>query len=124
MPKRPPRKTKPPDRNHERDPLSTERKFGPFLIPADQLDQIKPAGFACFDCQQPVERMALVVPEMVPRLVFYACRCGTVEVWEDEQQPSGSSHWRQNMEMLRAAKVDLLVFNGNKPLQPDFSGSN
>jgi hypothetical protein len=105
-------------------PMPTERKFGPFLIPADAHDQIKPAGFACFDCHHPVERLAMVVPAMVPRMVFYVCKCGTVQVWEDEKQPSGSVHWRENMELLRSANVELLAFNGNKPLQTNFSGSN
>jgi hypothetical protein len=99
-----------------------KQNFGPFLIPASHALDIKPSGFVCPDCKEPVRKLAKVLPAMVPRGVFYNCKCGTVFVWEDEAQPRSSKHWRSNMKLLRQTGSDLVVFNGNKPLKPSFSG--
>jgi hypothetical protein len=97
-------------------------KFGPFLLTDEQLQEVVPAGFKCLDCLGPVRKLKKVVPGLVARMVLYTCKCGSVMVWEAEKQPSGSSHWRVNIELLRASGSEVAVFNGNKPLAPDFSG--
>jgi hypothetical protein len=61
------------------------RRFGPFLnIP---VVEVRLAGWQCQRCRKQVERFAQVLPGMVPRMIFHACKCGTVVVWEDESQP-------------------------------------
>jgi hypothetical protein len=97
-------------------------KFGPFLLTSEQLKQVVPASFECPDCLQSVRCLKHVIPGQVARMITYVCPCGTVIVWEDEHQPEDSSHWQQNIELLRASGKDVRIFNGNKPLQPDFSG--
>jgi len=61
-----------------------------------------------------------VIPGMVVRAFVYTCKCGTIETWENEAQPSGSSHWQKNIELLRQSGTDVAFFNGDKPLGPDF----
>jgi hypothetical protein len=98
------------------------RPFGPFTnIPCDD---IKTAGFHCPKCRKPVEKFAMMLPAMVPRMIFYSCRCGTVTVWEDESQPENSEIWSWNVDLLRKHKVHLVMFNGDKPLSPGFAGQN
>jgi hypothetical protein len=101
---------------------SEKRSFGPFAdVPAED---VKRTGFICHGCRRSVERLAKALPMMVPRMMFYACICGTVAVWEDERQPCGSRHWRMNIELLKRSGAGLLIFNGRRPLKPDFSGIN
>jgi hypothetical protein len=96
--------------------------FGPFAdIPSDS---IKPVGFSCRICKHPVRRFCAVVPNLVPRMMFYVCKCGAIAVWEDEKQPKDAQHWRQNIKLLKKAGVGLVVFNGNKPTPASFSGIN
>ena len=99
-----------------------KRPFGPFVnIP---VADIRGAGFICYGCRRPVEKLAKALPMMVPRLIFYACSCGTIICWEDERQPRGSRHWRMNTKLMRASGARVVIFNGNRPLAPDFSGTN
>src|ERR1700738_3924427 len=98
----------------------TKRRFGPFLDVS--AEDIKSAGFICYGCRRPVEKLAKALPLMVPRLIFYACQCGTIVVWEDETKPRGSRHWRMNTKLLKSAGVQMIIFNGNRPLAPAFSG--
>jgi hypothetical protein len=101
--------------------MSEKRVFGPFVdVPTDM---VTPAGFVCNHCRGPVERVAQVVPALTPRIIIYACRCGAVAVWEDEHQPD-CRLWRCHVKLLREAKVDTLIFNGNKPTTTKFQGVN
>jgi hypothetical protein len=98
------------------------RAFGPFTnVP---VDAIKPAGFSCKYCKQPVEKFSQAVPYLVPRMIFHACKCGTLFTWEDESQPDSSRVWKFNVRLMRRSGAQLVVFNGNRPLRPDFSGAN
>jgi hypothetical protein len=56
-------------------------------------------------------------------MMFYACRCGTIVVWEDERQPTRKV-WDNNIEFLKEAGGDVLIFNGDKPIPPGFQGVN
>lgn len=101
---------------------SPVEQFGPFEnIPTDS---IHPVGFFCKKCKHVVRRAGIVCPGVVPRMMFYVCDCGTVAVWEDERQPRDGNHWAQNVKLLQAAGVAVLVFNGNKRTPPSFSGIN
>ena len=101
---------------------SEKRPFGPFIdVP---VEDIKPAGFMCWTCRQAVERLTKAFPSQVVRMFFYACSCGTIICWEDERQPRGSRHWRLNIKLMRASRTKVLIFNGNRPLSADFSGTN
>jgi hypothetical protein len=97
------------------------RAFGPFLdVPADAVSD---AGFHCLHCRRPVERFAQVIPDLVPRMLFYGCPCGTVVVFEDEAQPNQKLWWH-NIKLLKKTGAKVLVFNGNRPLEEGFSGVN
>lgn len=101
---------------------SPTRRLGPFAgVPRDA---VKPAGFKCPFCRRKVEKFAVLPPAMVVRMMFYACRCGTVTCWEDEKQPRDSEHWGFNVEFLKSVGADVVMFNGDKPLDPSFSGIN
>jgi hypothetical protein len=101
---------------------SQGQRFGPFEnVPAEL---IHPAGFNCRKCKRVVRRAGVVCPGVIPRIMFYSCKCGTIAVWEDERQPRDAQHWAQNIELLKKAGVDLVIFNGNKPTPPSFSGIN
>jgi hypothetical protein len=98
------------------------RPFGPFAeIPNEEITL---AGFRCPFCKTPVERYAKTIPEMVPRVLFYACQCFTVVCWEDESKPTGARVWRHVNELAKATGAEVLLFNGNRPLSPDFMGIN
>ena len=99
-----------------------EKKFGPFLIPENH--PVYEAGWRCLDCGEQVLKLVKPMPIGIYVIHFYACRCGCVCVWADEQQPSGPKHWRHNMRLARKAKAEVLMFNGNKPLPPGFQGFN
>jgi hypothetical protein len=101
--------------------MSATRAFGPFLNVPGEL--IKNAGFSCRTCHRPVERFAQAVPYVVPRMVFHACRCGTVVTWEDENQPR-RKYWRQLVRLFQKSEANVLMFNGNRPLEESFSGLN
>jgi hypothetical protein len=100
----------------------SKRPFGPFLdVPCDD---IKPAGFKCRECRHPVEKLAKVLPNLVPRMFFYSCKCGMVTTWEDEAQPQGSRVWRLNTNLLKRSGAKVLIFNGARKLSAGFSGIN
>ena len=97
------------------------RRFGPFLeVPCDA---VKPAGWKCHECRNPVERFAQALPGMVPRMIFHACACGCAVVFEDETQPHPRT-WRLVIDLLKASKAKVAIFDGGKSLSPDFSGVN
>jgi hypothetical protein len=48
----------------------------------------------------------------------------TVVCWEDEQQPGTARIWWHSVKLLKAARIKVMIFNGDKPLAPDFSGRN
>ena len=105
-----------------KDSGSEKRRFGPFgNVPSED---VKAVGFKCHGCQHSVERLAKVLPGMVVRMFFYACLCGTVAVWEDENQPKNSRIWRMNTNLMKRTNTQVLIFNGNRPLAPNFSGTN
>lgn len=56
-------------------------------------------------------------------MMFYACKCGTVTVWEDERQPSQKT-WTNTIQLLKDAGVEVVVFNGSKVTPPGFQGVN
>jgi hypothetical protein len=98
-------------------------RFGPFTNVPQEL--IHPVGFDCSQCGGTVRRFGVVMPHLIPRLVFYSCRCGTISVWEDEAQPHGSQHWALNIELLKKSGASLVIFNGNKSRPPpSFAGIN
>jgi hypothetical protein len=98
------------------------RTFGPFLdVPRDA---VKPTGFVCKYCRKPVEKFAQVVPYLVSRVFFHACRCGATVTFEDESQPDNSRIWKINVRLMRKARASVLIFNGNKPIPPQFHGIN
>jgi hypothetical protein len=101
-----------------------ERKtehFGPFLnVPSAAIGR---AGFRCDSCRKPVRLFRQAVPTLVPRMVFYACRCGTIVVWEDERQPT-QAIWPMLFELLRRSGAGVLIFNGAKETPPGFTGIN
>jgi hypothetical protein len=102
-------------------PTGTEH-FGPFTnIPSNDIHE---AGFKCYTCRQSVRRFKAVVPHLLPRMVFYSCRCGSVAVWEDESQPASSKTWRFNMTLLAKAGVDIVIFNGGRETPAGFQGIN
>jgi hypothetical protein len=101
--------------------MSGEIAFGPFLNVPREL--IKCAGFGCRVCHKPVECFLQTVPYLVPRMVFHACRCGTVVTWEDENQP-GRKEWRHLVRMMQKSGANVLMFNGDKPLSESFTGLN
>jgi hypothetical protein len=98
-------------------------KFGPFRnVP---VELIRPAGFNCPICREPVRRAGLPVPGLVPRMMFYQCGCVlSVVCWEDEKQPGGPVLWRQNVRLARAARAQVVIFNGGKDTPRDFQGVN
>jgi hypothetical protein len=98
------------------------RQFGPFQeVPCDE---IKPAGLSCPECRRQIERAAKSLPGMVPRVLFYACQCVTAVVWEDERQPRNARAWRLVIDLAKASDAKVAIFNGNRPLSPDFLGIN
>jgi hypothetical protein len=101
--------------------MSDLRSFGPFVeIPCEL---IKNAGFSCRTCRRPVERFAQAIPYGVPRMVFHACGCGCVVVWEDEIAIK-HRHWRSMVALLQRSGAEVLMINGNNPLEESFSGVN
>jgi hypothetical protein len=86
--------------------------FGPFSIPDDH--PILEAGWRCQRCQEQVRKLFKVIPYLLPRSVLYSCACGTVMVWEDEQQPQNATHWAVNIKLLRKRGAEVLVFNGKQ----------
>ena len=100
---------------------SETRHFGPFSNVS--TEEVKPAGWHCRHCRQPVEVAHQIVPYVVPRMIFHACECGTVVTWEDENNPSRAS-WRHLTRLMRKTGVKVVMFNGNKPISPDFQGRN
>jgi hypothetical protein len=101
--------------------MSDLRAFGPFVGIPDEL--IKSAGFSCGLCHKPVERFAATVPGGVLRMIFHACRCGTVVTWEDETQVR-CKDWRPLVRLLQKSGAKAVMFDGNKPLSEGFSGLN
>jgi len=108
--------------NNPSTPATQVERFGPLENVA--TDSIHPVGFSCRKCKHAVRRTGVVCPGVVPRMMFYACECGTVVVWEDERQPKDAHHRAQNIKLLGKAGVDVLIFNGNKRTPPSFSGIN
>jgi hypothetical protein len=106
-----------------REGSSVKTVFGPFAdIPAKS---IHPAGFDCPVCKNPVCRFGAVVPNLIPRVMIYACGCGkSICCWEDELQPGGPEHWAENLALARAKDVEVLVFNGGKDTPSDLSRTN
>jgi hypothetical protein len=97
------------------------RTFGPFQnVPAEQ---IRSTGFVCGHCKRPVEMLAQSTPNLAPRMIFRACRCGTVVVWEDETQATEKTWWH-SVKLMRKARVNVVMFNGAKPTTPEFQGVN
>jgi hypothetical protein len=101
--------------------MSRTCSFGPFGAIPSEL--IRSAGFGCRVCHQSVERFAQAVPYFVPRMIFHACKCGCVVTWEDENQPGGKQ-WRGLVSLMQNRGVDVVMFNGNRPLSAGFSGLN
>jgi hypothetical protein len=95
---------------------------GAFFVPPDL---IKKAGFSCRSCCKQVTVVRQGFPHVVaPRLCAYTCPCGpTVVVWEDERQPTRRS-WSITLKLARKSGAEVLIFNGNKPTPPGFSGIN
>lgn len=82
-------------------PTSQCERFGPFEnVPTDSIHSV---GFSCRKCKRAVRRSGVVYPGMIPRIMFYACECGTIVVWEDERQPKDAQHWAQNIKLLKKA---------------------
>jgi hypothetical protein len=99
----------------------TKEPFGPFReIPSDQ---IRFAGWPCPRCRKPVRKFGQVIPMLVPRMMFYGCRCVTVSVWEDEFQ-CGPKTWPRNVALAKRTGAGLLIFNGGRDTPPGFSGIN
>jgi hypothetical protein len=95
--------------------------FGPFTnVPSDQIQF---AGFPCCRCRKPVRRFGVVIPGLIPRAMFYGCRCGNVMVWEDERQPTAAI-WLSNLDLLKDTDCELAIFNGGKETPPGFQGIN
>jgi hypothetical protein len=95
--------------------------FGPFLdIPSAE---IRFSGWPCKRCRRPVRKFGAVVPSLVPRMMFFVCRCGTVAAWEDERQPSQKT-WPDCAQLLRDSGAGMVVFNGDKPTAAGFQGVN
>jgi hypothetical protein len=99
----------------------TKVDFGPFL--GVEAELISPAGWPCRRCRKPVKKLAVVVPCLVPRLIFHACECAAVCTWEDEAQPTRRS-WRPLVELARQTGARLLGFNGGRDTPPGFQGVN
>jgi hypothetical protein len=70
-----------------------------------------------------VERFAQAVLGGVPRIIFHACQCGCVVVWEDETQVE-RKHWRSLVRLMQQTGAHLVMFNGNQPVRAGFSGLN
>jgi hypothetical protein len=119
---RPTRKMNDTNDCSEKSTPAATRPFGPFAeIP---IDQITLAGFRCPFCKHPVERYAKTIPNMVPRVLFFACRCFAAVCWEDESKPTGARVWRLVNDLAKETGARVLMFNGNRPLSPDFMGIN
>jgi hypothetical protein len=102
--------------------VSKERtvQFGVFSnVPEDLIVEV---GFQCPICSRPVRRVGLATPELVPRMM-YGCSVA-VACWEDERQPRDSEHWSWNVELGKKHGAGMVMFNGNKPLPPEFQGRN
>jgi hypothetical protein len=95
---------------------------GAFLV-APEL--IKKAGFNCRICGEQVTVIRQGFPQVIAsRLCAFTCDCGpTVVVWEDERQPTRRA-WVWTMKLARRTGAEVLIFNGNKPVPPGFSGLN
>jgi hypothetical protein len=97
------------------------RRFGPFL--AIPCADIRLAGWRCQRCRRQVEVLAIVVPALAPRMIFNACKCGCVVTWEDET-PCCPETWPSSTRLLKKYRVGVLIYNGDRPLGPQFSGVN
>ena len=97
-------------------------QHGAFLVPPEL---IKRAGFDCKACGEHVRVVRQGFPHaVVARMCAFTCGCGpTVMVWEDERQPTRKT-WLLNMKLARRTRTEVLIFNGNKPTPPSFSGLN
>jgi hypothetical protein len=97
-------------------------QHGAFLVGPEL---IRRAGFDCGACGEQVKVIRQGFPHVIaPRLCAFTCGCrATVIVWEDEQQPTRRT-WSMNMELARRTGAEVLIFNGNKPTPPGFSGLN
>jgi hypothetical protein len=98
------------------------REFGPLLIPPDYPYPIAKAGWVCRDCNKPVEKLIVQMPQGIYRQHLYQCDCVCVGVWADETQPHGARHWQLNVQLAKATGTEFLLFNGDKPLAPEFQG--
>jgi hypothetical protein len=102
-------------------PNDISEPFGPFQsIPSAE---IRFAGWPCKRCRRPVRKFGAVVPLLIPRMMFFACKCGTVAAWEDERQPSQKT-WTNSVQLLKDSGVAVVVFNGGKDTPPEFQGLN
>src|SRR5258708_1925709 len=104
--------------NVESEPVE---RFGPFLAIASR--QIHHAGWSCRHCRQPVRRFATAVPDLFPRILFFACRCGCVATFEDERRPTKKT-WPDCVRLLKNSGAGMVVFNGGKDIPPGFQGLN
>jgi hypothetical protein len=98
------------------------RLFGPFIEVPSHL--VRKVGFTCPTCRNPLERLAQVVPYLVPRVVLTACDCGCVVTWEDEHQVKSRRGWQELVGFMKRTGMDVIIFNGNRPTPPGFSGIN
>ena len=95
-------------------------RFGPFVnVPRDLISL---SGFSCPCCSNPVRKLSQPT-ESVFVVVLYSCQCGTVIVWQDENQPS-DQNWKQNIDLMQSQNAQVVIFNGNKPAGPALSGLN
>jgi hypothetical protein len=79
---------------------ASTRRFGPFVnVPCEGVQL---AGWRCQRCRKQVERFAQAIPGMVPRMIFCACKWGTIVVWEDESQPCSAS-WPLATRLMKSA---------------------
>jgi hypothetical protein len=95
--------------------------FGPFTNVRSA--EIFFCHWACTRCRRPVRRFATVVPDLVPRILFFACKCGCVATFEDERRPTKKT-LPNCVRLLRESGAGMLVFNGDKPTPAGFQGVN
>ena len=95
---------------------------GAFVVPREL---VKTAGFNCRICGEQVTVIRQGFPEvLVPRVCAYTCGCDvTVIVWEDERQPTRRT-WPITMKLASRTGAGVIIFNGDKPTPPGFSGIN
>ena len=93
--------------------------FGPFTVPAELVTL---AGWGCRKCKRPVRKLAQVIPNLVPRMIFHSCDCACVVTWEDEASPS-ARNWKWLLRLARKTGSHVVCFNGGRE-SPDFQGVN